>query len=135
MPPSYARGDAGSIISGWLVKVAAVIAVFGVCAFDAISIGSTYAATSDAGTSAASVASETWIDQQHNVQRAYDAAVAEANSGDNTYTIDPKTFSIDPDGTVHLTITRDASTVLVKRIGPFKHWAHVVRTESARYTA
>lgn len=135
MRPSYVRGDAGSMITGWLVKVAAVIVVLGICAFDAISIGSAYASTADAGASAARVGSEAWFDNNKNVQVAYDAALADANSGDATYTIDPKTFSVDPDGTVHLTVSREAKTILVKHVGPFKHWAHIVHVSEARYVA
>ena len=135
MRHSYVRGDSGSMIAGWLVKVAVLIAVLGVCAFDAISIGSTYASTADAGASAARVGSEAWFDNNKNVQVAYEAAVADANGGNSTYTIDPKSFHIDADGTVHLTISRTAQTVLVSHIGPFKHWAHVVHDSQARYVA
>lgn len=125
--------DAGSIVAGWLVKIALVLAVLGVCLFDAISIGTTYMNTEDTGNSAARAGSEAWVESGKNLQRAYDAALNDANDGGATYTIDTKTFRVDADGTVHLTIHSTASTILVRRIGPLRHWANVSHDAEGTY--
>lgn len=127
------RGDSGEIVSGWLLKVAAVLTVLGIVLFDAISIGVTYTSTEDAGNGAARAASEAWNENGKDLQKAYDAALADANDGGNTYTIDPKSFVVDPNGTVHLTIRRTASTIVVRRIGPIKDWADVSHRSEGTY--
>jgi hypothetical protein len=133
MSCSSRYGDSGEIISGWLLKVAAVLTVLGIAIFDAISIGTTFTTTEDTGNSAARTASEAWTENGKDIQKAYDAALAEANDGGGGYTIDPKTFVVDPNGTVHLTIHRTASTIVVRRIGPIKHWADVSHRSEGTY--
>lgn len=128
------RGDSGEIVSGWLLKVAAVLTVLGIVLFDAISIGVTFTSTEDAGNSAARAASEAWNENGKDIQKAYDAALADANGdGGGGYAIDPKSFVVDPNGTVHLTIRRTASTIVVRRIGPIKDWADVSHRSEGTY--
>lgn len=124
--------DTGNIVMGWLTKVAVVLAIVGLCLFDAIAVGTRYTATSDAGHNAARAGSEAWFDSK-DVQIAYSAALTAATMDGADYTIDPKTFVVDADGTVHLKISSDAETLIIKRLGPIKKWAHVEREASARY--
>jgi hypothetical protein len=124
--------DTGSIVAGWIAKLAICLGVVGILLFDAISIGTTYVSTADAGDTAAQAGSESWI-ATHDVRRAYATALAEANRNGHDYTINPKTFVVETDGTVHLVIARKAHTLVVERVGPVRQWASVERQATARY--
>ena len=47
-------------------------------------------------------------------------------------TVDAKSFTVDADGTVHLKISRTATTLVLYRIGPLKKLAHVEQTAAGR---
>jgi hypothetical protein len=71
-------------------------------------------------------ASEVWL-QTKSVQQAYNAAVASATEQNPADVVATKDFLIDEDGTVHLTVSRTATTLIVYRIGPIKSWADISR--------
>lgn len=123
--------DRGGIVLGWLTKIAVLLGVAGLALFDAISIGSTTMTVQDQGSYAARAASETW-QATHSLQQAYDSAVAAAREQDPANVVATKGFRVDPDGTVHLRVSRDASTLVVVRIGPIERWAHVSRDAAGR---
>jgi hypothetical protein len=126
--------DRGDIVMGWLTKLTVIMAMVGVVLFDAISVGTTTASVADQGTSAALEASATW-DQTKDVQASYAAAVASATESNPLNELDPQTFTIDPDGTVHLTVTRDAKTLILYHWGRTAKWAHVSQTAKGRSVA
>jgi hypothetical protein len=101
---------------------------------DAISVGTTTASVADQGTSAALEASATW-DQTKDVQASFAAAVASATESNPLNELDPQSFTIDPDGTVHLTIARDAKTLLLYHWGRTAKWAHVSQAAKGRSVA
>jgi hypothetical protein len=113
--------DSGSMVVGWLVKLAVVLTLLGIVGFDGISLAVTHLNSQDDANSAASAAAETW-QQTHSAQQAYQAAVDSAGSND---TVIAKTFTIDADGTVHLSLTRKATTLVMYRIGPLKKYVEV----------
>lgn len=123
--------DRGGIVLGWLTKIAVVMGLAGLALFDAISIGSTAVTVSDDGSYAAREASENWQTSK-SVQSAYDAAVAAATQQNANNSVATQDFRIDPDGTVHLTVSREATTLIVYRIGAIKEWAHIERHASGR---
>jgi len=123
--------DAGGIVIGWLTKIALVFAVAGFVLFDAISVASTTANVADQGSTAAMEASSAW-DATHDVQAAYAAAVASATEQDAGNFVSPKGFAIDPDGTVHLRVTREAKTLILFRWDKTRKWAEVSRTARGR---
>jgi hypothetical protein len=43
-----------------------------------------------------------------------------------------RNFTVDEDGTVHLTMSRTATTLVIFRIGPIKDWAHIVRPATGK---
>jgi hypothetical protein len=129
--PGSPTSDRGGIVIGWLTKIALVFAVAGFVLFDAISVGTTMANVADQGSTAAMEASATW-DGTHDVQAAYNAAVASAIEQDPGNSVSPKTFAVDPDGTVHLTISREAKTLILFRWDKTRKWAEVSRTARAR---
>lgn len=121
------------MFSGWFTRVAIVLAILGVAGFDAISVGiAQLSATDDAG-KAALAASSAWRASRGNVQTAYAAAVGSTQGQQET--VDTKTFTIAADGTVTLHLHRVATTLVLWRISPLKHWADVEATGTGRDTS
>jgi len=117
-----ARTDNGSIVVGWLVKLAVVLAVLGVIGFDAISVGAGHLAASDDANQAAQAAAVDWR-SNHNVQSAYDAAVESLPS--TSESILTRSFTIGADGSVHLMLRRTITTLVMYKIGPLKKYTVV----------
>jgi hypothetical protein len=126
-----AGGDRGDIVLSWLTKLTVTLALVGIVLFDAISIGTTNATVSDQGSYAAHEASETW-DRTKDLQETYDAAVAAAVDRDPENVVSPNEFRVDPDGTVHLVVTRVAPTLILYRWDRTAEWAKVSRPAKGR---
>ena len=126
-----ARADRGDIVLGWLTKVVVVLTLLGVCAYDGLSIVATKFSLADDGQSAAIAASTAWM-QTKDVQKALAAAQTSASDSDVLDTVIPSSLVIDPDGTVHLRLQREATTVLLNYIGPLKHWSMVTVAAEGR---
>ena len=116
------RGDRGDIVVGWLTKMALVIIAFGLVGFDAIAIGIAHLSGADQANSAARAAVEVW-QGSHNVDAAYRAALADAESHEAT--IRPGDFEVLSNGDIRLTVRREATTLLVYRLGATKKWAQI----------
>jgi hypothetical protein len=116
--------DRGGIVMGWLTKLTVALALLGLVLFDAISVGSTMATVSDQATYSAVEASSTW-DQTKDLQLTYLAAAQAASEQNAENVVSTKDFTVDPDGTVHLVITRDAQTLILFRWDRTAKWAHV----------
>ena len=123
--------DRGDIVLGWLTKITVVLGVAGLFLFDAISIGTTAMNLSDQGSLAAREASEVF-QQSGSLQDAYDAAVASVKEADPQNEVDPKTFRVDADNTVHLTVSRTASSILLFRWDKTAGWAQLEREAVGR---
>ncbi|HEV2888857.1 MAG TPA: hypothetical protein VGX28_00615 [Frankiaceae bacterium] len=122
--------ERGSIIVGWLTKVAVVLTLVGIVGFDLVSVATTKVSASDDAQLAARAGAETYADTHGDVQEAYAAALrhAERHGG----SIDPADFVVDPDGTVRVTVVKTATTLVFYRAGATKRWAHVVAKASAK---
>jgi hypothetical protein len=118
--------DRGDMILGWLTRIALLLCVAGVALYDSMSIGSTAMNLSDDGDYAARQASEVW-QQTKNIQLAYNAAAAAATEQNAGNEVATKDFVVDDDGRVHLTISRNATTLVVFRFSATRKWAHVER--------
>ena len=129
-----AGADRGDIVIGWLTKIVVVLGLAGLVLFDALSLGSTAVSLSDQGQYAAREASEVW-QQTDSVQKAYDAAVSTAVSQNATNVIDPRTFRIDQDDTVHLRIGRTATTIVLHHWDKTAGWAVLEREAKGRSVA
>jgi hypothetical protein len=102
-------------ITVWLV----VLAIFGVAAFDAISVMASRVSTENDAQSAAYAASSAWHNS-HSIEMAYQAAVTTvAGNGETVLT---KSFSIDADGTAHLVLRSRVHSILLNDIGPLKKY-------------
>lgn len=110
---------------GWLVKLAVVLLVLGVIAFDGLSVAAAHVNQADLADRAALAASDQW-ESSHSLQEAYRAAESTAQeSGARVLT---RRFVGDPDGTIHLILRCRARTVLLRHIGPLRKWA-VITTD------
>ena len=112
-----------------MTRIVVVLSVLGVIGFDAISLMTARFAAEDHAQTAARAAASTFA-QTRVPQSAYDAALAEVvGSGD---TIDAPTFSTAADGTVTLTLRREAPTLVLERIPPLRSWTTMSATVSSR---
>lgn len=123
--------ERGDIVLGWLAKLAVIFGLAGIVLFDAISVGVTTSNVADQGSFAAREASETW-GATKDLQKAYLTAAAVAADRDPLNIVDPKSFTVEVDGTVHLKVSRTATTLVLYRIGPLKKLAHVEQQASGR---
>lgn len=121
--------DRGDVLMSWLMKLTVVMAVAGIAIFESVSIGVTATQVIDQGTYAAHQASETWQSTK-SMQQSYDTAVKVAVDANPDNVIDTSTFLVDEDGTVHLTISRRASTIVLYRWGRTADWALIERDVS-----
>lgn len=115
--------DSGSIVVGWLVKIALVLAIFGVAAFDTISVGVARLNGSDDASTAASAAAAEWK-TTHNLNETVLAAQGAISNLDEQ--ILPQSLTVDSDGTVHLLLRREATTLLMHKIGPLRKYTVVI---------
>jgi hypothetical protein len=111
--------ERGSIVIGWLGKIVVLLAVVGIGLFDGVSVGVAHMNGTDDANMAASAANYEWS-QSHDVQDAYNAAVAAITSGNETVLTNG--FSVDADGTVHLLLRRTAVTLVMSHIGALKKY-------------
>jgi hypothetical protein len=114
--------DNGSIVIGWLTKLAVAIAIVGLALFDSLSIGAAKLGASDDANTAAEAASADYR-TSHDVQSAYQAALETLPS--DTETIPPRRFVVQTDGTVSLVLHRTTTTLVAHSIGPLKKYSVV----------
>lgn len=109
---SRLHGERGDVIVGWFTKIVIILALVGVIGFEATSIGVAHVQTQDTAKAAARAGSREWKDSR-DVQRAYQAAdaVAAADSG----RIAPEEFVIHDDGSVTVTVEKEASSLVLVR--------------------
>jgi hypothetical protein len=128
------RRDGGSIVIGWLVKLAVITTLVAIVAFDALSVGVSRLNGTDDANAAALAAATVW-QQTHNLQDAVDAA-QEAVPDTSHESLVANSLSIDPDGTVHLKLRRQARTLIMYRLGPLRPYTFaVVKGESGPPTS
>lgn len=123
-------GERGDVVLGWLTRIVIVLSLLGVIGFDAISVAVAAMTAQDDAAQAAQLASEAYKARGGTVQKAYDAAEAFAEG--NGETVAAQSFVVDPGGTVHLTLEKTATT-LVLRYTPWKHGADVHQSSSGTY--
>lgn len=121
-------GDRGDIVLGWLTKLAVALGALGLIAFDGIAVAQAHFQAADRASTAALAAADEYKGS-HDVQKAYNAAFATV-SGDDT--IETATFKVAADGTVTLRLHHVVTTLVLRHIGPAKHWAEAIETGQAR---
>jgi hypothetical protein len=121
--------EAGGIVLGWLTRVIVAIALVGIVAFDGLSLAAAHFATIDDADSAADSASSAWL-ATHNLSDALRAAEDDAAAHDSA--VLPASLSIDPDGTAHLQVTHQATTVVMRHLPVLKSWTTITAGGSGK---
>ncbi len=119
------KDDSGSIVLGWLTKLAASLAFLGLIAFDGIALVTAHFNGADHASIAASLAADSYKSTR-DVQGAYDTAVT-AVLKDNE-TIEAPTFQVAADGRVTLRLHRQATTLWMHRIPPLRKFIDIAVT-------
>jgi hypothetical protein len=122
--------DAGSVVVGWLAKIAVVLIIVAGVGFDALSIGLAHLNGADNAATAATAASDTWL-TTHDLDQAYASAVASAASAGES--VVPGSFRVEPDGTVVLAVRTKVRTMLVQLIPPLRPLAEVTATGQGKW--
>lgn len=122
--------DAGSIVLGWVTKLAVAGALVGVIGFDGISVGLAHLNSQDDANAAVQAASQAY-QQTHDLQVAYNAAVKAVKPSEEVGTAD---FTIAADGTTSLSLTNTAHTLLLYRSKSTGKWAAVKVHATGKYT-
>lgn len=115
--------DHGSIVLGWLTKLAIAMSIVGLALFDSLSIGAAHLGATDDAATAAEAASTSYR-TSHDVDAAYQAALDTLPS--DSETLPPQQFVVQQDGTVNLVLRRTTRTLVADRIGFLKKYALVV---------
>jgi hypothetical protein len=124
-----AASERGDIVLHWIVKLTVVLGVVGLLGFDSVAFLSAKVSTSDLASQSAMSASDSWA-AQHDIRAAYDAAAQTARESGGTALT--SSFRIDPDGTAHVTVRKEASTVMLRRIKALRHYGVVTGSGEAR---
>jgi hypothetical protein len=104
-------GDRGDLVLAWLAKIVLVLGILAVIGIDTVtSVQGQVTAKDQAGT-AATAGYDNYA-TTHNVQDAYQAALAAAKASNPADTITPQDFVVSPTGVVTLTLTRPIHTLL-----------------------
>jgi hypothetical protein len=122
-------GDRGDIILGWLTKLVIGISLTGVVAFDGLSIGVAHVSAVDDANSAALAASRDW-QTSHDMAHALEAA--EQTASEHGETVVDNSLRFDSDGTAHIDIRREATTLVVRHIHALRSWIEITATGSGR---
>jgi hypothetical protein len=118
--------DAGSIVLGWLVKVALVLAVIFVVGYDVIAITYNKVATSESARSVARAAYDARVLTRSTQATATKVAQEQARVKGVTLTRSDVVFG--PDDSIKVTVSRSVDTLLIKRIGPLADYAIAVES-------
>jgi hypothetical protein len=108
------------VISRWLLKLILGIAVVGLVLFEVGSPYVTKAILDGNAHDAADDAAHEYF-QNHDVDRAHAVAQQDAD-GDHA---ELTTFNIDDQGTVHVTLSKQAKSYVLHNFGPTKDWYNV----------
>ncbi|HEX5017313.1 MAG TPA: hypothetical protein VFX15_06985 [Actinomycetes bacterium] len=110
--PGLLENDAGSIVFGWLGRVALTLTVLGLAAFELLSIVVAHVAVDDIGRTAADRALTTYADT-HDPYQAF--LSADAYASENGATLLKKSFVITNDS-VSFKLEKTAPTLLLYRL-------------------
>jgi hypothetical protein len=125
-----ARCDRGDVVVGSLIRLVAVVLVFGIAIVDGASIVVARLGAADNASTAATAASDEW-QRTHNINAAYAAARAAAGN-DEVLT---QGFTAAADGTVHVLVRRKARSLVMSHIGPLRKYTVVTEAGEARSTS
>lgn len=122
--------DEGSIVIGWMTKLAITAAIVGTLGFDGISVGVGHLSTAGDADNAVQAASQNF-QTTHNLTAAYKAAVGAVKPQESVGVTD---FTIAADGTTSLTVTNTVHTLVLFRTSKTKEWTVITAHATGKYT-
>ena len=115
------------MVTGWFVKLAVVLAVLGVIAFDGFSIVATYLSASDDAQTVAQAAANAYATQK-TPTAALLAAEQALHKGDKLV---PNSMTISSTGEVSLKIQKTAGSIVLHHFSQGKKWDLVTEAGTA----
>ena len=118
------RADTTIVVIGWLTRITIAVAIFGVFAFDAITLGAAHLGARDDANNAAGAAANSWAndERQLGVAAAYQAALKAAEDTlPGSEALVPNSMNILTNGSVTLQIHRSTRTLVAHDLGFLKH--------------
>jgi hypothetical protein len=109
----------------WLFVVLAIVGVF---AYDGVAVLTSRVRVENDAQTAAFAASSAWHSTL-NIDSAYEAAVASVAGHHET--VETKHFTIDSNGEVHLLLTQQVHSIVLKHIGPLRKYTLTVESGDA----
>jgi hypothetical protein len=111
-----------------------VLAIVAIMLFDVISVVTAKMSVEDQGASAAMTASDTF-ERTHDLDQARASALQAVTASNPTNVFDEHTFRVDPDGTAHVRLTRQAPTLVAHYVKKLREICNVSADTSGRSTA
>jgi hypothetical protein len=121
--------ESGSIVLGWLTRITVVLAALGLVGFELLSVAVTRVSAHDIAVQSADAAQSSWAGAK-NPALDYQAAAASAESSGAS--IPRRSFVVNSDGSMRFVVDKTATTLVLYRIGPLAHLAHIRYTYVAQ---
>jgi Flp pilus assembly protein TadG len=99
------------MVVGWLSRIVLILGIVGVAGYDGVTTIQAQVTIKDQASSAA-IAGYNSYASSHDVQTAYQAALADARGSNPANTIAPAQFTVSNKGIVTLTVTRNVHTLV-----------------------
>jgi hypothetical protein len=115
------------MVTGWLARMVAALAILGVASFDGMSVLATHFSAQDDANSTAQAAADAYH-LQGTVNAAVSAAEQALPKGDSLVA---KSMSIDANGAVSLTVRKTAKSLVLHMFSQTKTWAVVTESGTA----
>lgn len=123
------RTDEGSMVLGWLARIAIVVAIVGVIGFDAIAIAQVHVRADDAAGQAADQAATTW-QATHDFAKA--VRVAQTAAAQDDMTVAAKDVKVQPDGSVTVTVHGHVDTTVARYVPGAKNLTNATSTANRK---
>lgn len=107
---------------GWLGRLVVLFALLGVLAYDGVKVMTSHFGAADDAATASREAVDTY-QQTKDVQESYNAAVRTLDGKGDT--VETKTFTVNPDGSIDLVVVKEVSTLWMKRVGFLKKYTEI----------
>ncbi len=132
MSPRVLQDRSGGVVLGWLVRVTAVLVLMGVLAFDVFSLAYTNVTTVDDAGIVAGQGALVLLESPRDVKRARTTSLDQAT--ELGVAMRGKDWWVDEEGEVHVTVSREARSLLLHHVPQLRRYltVHAVGVASSR---
>jgi hypothetical protein len=109
--------DSGGIVTGWLLRLSVVLFLIGIFAYDTMALVTARLSIEDQAAQVVNAAEICW-NQTHDVELSYNAAATTAKEWNTSNTVPRRSFVVNKDGLVTLTLERPVKTLVARYIPP-----------------